>query len=238
MLYTTLIKLLDDYRAEARLSLNVAHNTQQRDTQVKLLQRVQEGLWDEYTWPHLRVRIDVPLQKSQRYYGLPDNMKIDRIEKLEVFTNGLWRPLFANIEPEHLNTYNSDLGREAWPPIRWQLHGYEEIEIWPIPSASQNADTLDGTLRFTGIRNLNPLVADTDRADLDDRVIVLYAAAETLAATGAKDAQAKLDRANAILRAKRNGLTPRKKFNMFGIGDVREPRKLRIGAYKSLWTNQ
>lgn len=234
---TTLIKLLDDYRSEARLSLNPAHNAQVHDAQVKLLQRVQERLWEEYGWPHLRVVRDIPLQAGQRYYDTPDDIHIERIEKLEVFSDGTWRLLTANIESYHLDTYNSDLDERAYPPMRWQISEGEQIEIWPISDQDGSATTLEGVLRLTGIRNLAPLVADADRADLDDRIIVLYAAAETLAAAGEKDAQMKLEQANTILAAKRGGLTPRKKFQMFGVGRTPAPSKMRIGHYRSLWGN-
>lgn len=234
---TTLIKLLDDYRAEARLSLNPAHNAQVRDTQVKLLQRVQDRLWEEYAWPHLRVTRDTPLMAGQRYYDTPDDIHIERIEKLEVFSDGTWRPLHANIESYHLDTYNSDLDERAYPPMRWQISEDEQVEIWPISDQDGDTPTLEGVLRFTGIRNLNPLVADTDRADLDDRIIVLYAAAETLAAAGEKDAQMKVSQANTILAAKRGGMTPRRGFKMFGVGSTPAPSKMRIGHYKSLWGN-
>lgn len=232
---TTLIKLLDDYRAEARLSLNPAHNAQVRDTQVKLLQRVQERMWEEYAWPHLRVSRDIALAAGQRYYDTPADMRIERIEKLEVFRDGAWFELHANIDACHLAAYNSDLNERSYPPERWQISEEEQAEIWPISDQDGDATTLEGILRFTGTRDLRPLVADTDRADLDDRVIVLYAAAETLAAQGAKDAKLKLDQANSIMSAKRAGLTPRRRFQMFGVGRTPVPRRVRIGTYKSLW---
>ena len=78
---------------------------------------------------------------------------------------------------------------------------------------------------------------EADRADLDDRIIVLYAAAETLAATGAKDAQLKMSQANSLLASKRSGLTPRKGFQMFGVGHTPAPQKMRIGHYRSKWGN-
>lgn len=239
---TTLIRLLDDYRAEARLSLNPAHNAQVRDTQVKILQRIQDRLWDEYNWPHLRVRRETLIASGQRYYDTPDDILIERIEHVEVFANGIWRPLRANVEPYHLDAYNSDLDERSYPPMRWQIAegadgSTEQIEIWPISNVDGNATTREGVFRVTGIRNLKPLVKDDDRAELDDRIIVLYAAAETLAASGAKDAQLKLEQANHILARKRSGMTPRRNFQMFGVGRIPVLRKPRIGHYRSLWSN-
>ena len=52
---TTLLRLLDLYRAECRLSLNPAHNSGARDTQVSHIQRVQNWLWSDFDWPILLV---------------------------------------------------------------------------------------------------------------------------------------------------------------------------------------
>lgn len=180
---------------------------------------------------------DVELNAGQRVYGVPADMRIERIERLEVFSDGGWHDLTANIESAHLSTYNSDLDERAWPPARWQLDGDRDVEIWPIPDRDYDAATMEGTLRFTGIRDLAAFVEDSDRADLDDRVIVLYAAAEMLAAAGSKDAELKLQRANALLKAKRSGLTPRRSFQMFGAGERPQVRRMTIGTYKSLWGN-
>lgn len=223
---TTLIKLLDDLRAETRTSLNPAHNAQVRDTQVKMLQRVQERLWDDFAWPHLRVERQVTCQAGQRYYDTPDDLTIDRIEKLELFDGGCWRRLEYGIDGPQYGAWNSDLDERSWPIRHWKFREGEDIELWPIPDQDADATNRDGYLKFTGIRNLNPLVADGDRADLDDRLIVLYAAAEMLAASGAKDAQFKLDQANTIYAKRRGDLSPTRQFRMFNTGA--EPRRTGI----------
>lgn len=229
---TTLVKLLDDLRAEARLSLNPAHNANDRLPQIKRLQRLQNWLWEDFTWPHLRVERQIPVQTGQRYYDTPEEIAIENIEKIEVFDGGVWCPVCPGIDAEQYTAWNSDLNERAWPVRRWKIHDGDDIEIWPI--ADQNADpaTRDGFLKFTGIRNLRPLVEDGDKADLDDQLIVLYAAAEILAATGAKDAKLKQDRADARYAKLRGRLTPRKSFQMFGIGEQRHPRKLFVTSYR------
>jgi hypothetical protein len=216
--HVTLVRMLDQLRAEARLSLNPAHNRQVRDTHVNLLQRVQERLWDDFAWPHLRVQRLDKVQAGQRYYSPPDDVQIDNIENMQLFDSGGWQPLLPGIYPDHYSTYNSDLDQRAYPPRRWQIHEDEDIEIWPISDTNSDPVTMEGTLKFVGIRDLKPFVQDSDRADLDDRLLTMFAAAELLAASGAKDAQIKLDQANAIYRRLRSGLTPRRRFRMFGIG--------------------
>lgn len=229
---TTLVKLLDDLRSEARISLNPAHNAQQRPAQVKLLQRTQERLWEDFAWGHLRVERQVAAQAGQRYYETPEDMQIDRIEKIEFFTDGCWRELCPGIDPGHFAAHNSDLDERSWPMRRWRIREDEDVEIWPILDRNADVVTRDGYIKFTGIRNLRPLVADSDRADLDDRLLVLYAASELLAASGAKDASIKLEMANAHYARLRGGMTPRKTIKMFGIGEPELPRRISISQYR------
>jgi hypothetical protein len=55
------------------------------------------------------------------------------------------------------------------------------FELWPIPQTAQ-------TIRFTGQRSLNPLVLDTDQADLDDILLIKGVAAQELARRESSDA--------------------------------------------------
>jgi hypothetical protein len=220
MRYKTLGSLVDDLRAECRRSLNPAHNAQVRDTQVKMIQHVQEWLWEDFTWPHLRVKRDISLQAGQRFYELPDDLDIDRIERIEVRYNGSWMKIAAGVDAHHYRQYDSDLLIRAWPVQRWQITEDEQIEVWPIPDSDMDAATLEGTLRITGIRKLTSLVDDADRADLDSRLITLYAAADILTAQGSKDGQLKLSQANKIYSRLRSGLTPRRSFRMFGNAEA------------------
>jgi hypothetical protein len=71
-------------------------------------------------------------------------------------------------------------------------------------------------VKVVGIRRLARLVDDEDRCDLDDRLIVLYAAAEHLAANGATDAKLKLDQANRRYASLKADLTPRRRVTLFG----------------------
>ena len=230
---TTLIRLLDKLRAETRISKNPTHNIQVRESHVDLLQRVQERLWDDFTWPHLRVERQFPIANGQRYYAPPQDVLIDNIEKIDVFRDGTWVPLRPGISGADYGCHNSDLDERAWPTVSWQIHEGEQIEVWPISDMDADPANRDGYIKVTGIRNLKPLVADSDRADLDDNMIVLYAAAELLAASGAKDAQMKLDQANRIYARLRSGLTPKKTTRMFGAGSVTRPSRIVISRYRA-----
>jgi hypothetical protein len=218
----TLIKLLNDLRAECRLSLNPANNPQDRDRQVIALQRAQELFWSDFAWPHLRVERFIELQAGQRYYGMPVDLDIDRITAASVRYGTVYTPLCWGIDDAHYAAYDSDLDVRADPAQRLMIteDGQDQmLEVWPIPNTDFDPVSLDNRIKLVGIRKLNPLVADGDRADLDDRLIVLYAAAEYLASIGAKDAQVRQDKANKLYLKLRGSLMPRRKFRLFGGDD-------------------
>lgn len=227
----TLEKLLNDLRAECRLSMNAAHNTQTREGHIILLQRKQEWLWQDFDWPHLRVDRYIELQAGQRYYDTPPDLDIDRIQKLEIRFDTVMTPICAGIDAGHYAAYDSDLGQRAWPIRRWRITEDEQIEVWPIPEQDFDPVSLEGRVTITGIKKLRPLVAMDDRADIDDRLIVLHSAAEYLAATGASDAQIKLDQATALYAKLRGHLTARRKFRMFGNGSQDQVRRVPFAVY-------
>ena len=216
---TTLVKLLDMYRAECRMSLNPASNNQDRDRQIEHIQRMQEWLWTDFDWPLLEVKRTFLPQEGQRYYDMPDDLDIDRIKRLDIFFDSAYVRMAPGIDNVHYTAYNSDLGQKQWPPRRWMLSEDEQIEIWPVPDQNADPVTRYGEITITGTRKLKPLVKDTDRADLDDRLIILMCAAEYLAGRSDKSASAKQQQANAHYARLRGNQTPRRLFNMFGIGD-------------------
>lgn len=226
---TTLGQLLTLLRAEARLSANPAHNAQVRDSQVVILQRLQEQLWQDFDWPHLRIERQYPMQAGQRYYDFGSDFDIDRIESIEIKSDGVWAKLISGIEAEHYADVDSDLDHRSWPPNRWQISEDEQIEIWPIPDTNGTAETREGYVKVTGIRRLNPLVADDDRADLDDRMLVLYAAAELAAE---KDQKTKMALANKRYAKLRGALMPRRRFRMFGAERQPPTRRHLIARYE------
>jgi hypothetical protein len=108
---------------------------------------------------------------------------------------------------------------------RWQIFEGEQFEVWPIPSDNADTTTLEGRLRLTGIRDLRPLVADSDRADLDADLIVKWAALKVLSRSGSKDAQVVLDEAKMIESSLTGSFTKAKTFSLAGSTD--RGRKLR-----------
>jgi hypothetical protein len=231
---TTLGKLLTDLRAECGVSLNPAHSPQDRDSYVNLLQRTQDTLWQDFAWPHLRVDRMIDVQAGQRYYDMPQDIDIDRIERIQVRTDSRYFDLHWGITADHYAAFDSEANVRSWPPQRVQIVEDEMLEIWPIPDSNFDALTLDGRIKITGIRKLKPLVATDDRADLDDRLLVLFAAAEYKAGRGADDAQIKQDKANRLYMKLRGGLMPRRVYDMLGVRNTTgQPKRVIIPVYRA-----
>lgn len=210
----TLLKLLDDLRVELKLSLNPAHNNQVRDSHVRVLQTTYEWLWHDFNWPHLRIERSVPVQAGQRVYEEPEGLPLERIEKIEFRDGDQWCALVPGISAREYNIWDSELDQRSWPVERWRIWEDEQVEIWPIPVDDADPATLNGYLKFTGIRQFTPIVNDADRADLDDTLIVKYAAGNIL--DDDKKAQRKLTEAADRYARLRGELMPRKRFRMFG----------------------
>lgn len=228
----TLVKLLNDLRAECRLSLNPAHNAQDRAAQVIALQRAQELFWGDFAWPHLRVDRFIDIQNGQRYYDMPDDLDIDRITDIQVRYGSIYQPLKWGIGAPEFAVYDSELDVRATPPMAVKITEDEQLEVWPIPDQNADLTTLDGRIKVTGIRRLSPFVNNDDTADLDDRLLILYCAAEYLASIGAKDAQVRQDKANKHYLKLRGRLMPRRKFSMFDVTSSERPRRPAIGVYR------
>lgn len=227
---STLVKLLDDLRAELRTSLNPAHNSSVRDKQVKFLQSTQEWLWEDFTWPHLRTHRNYQLQAGQYLYDISSDFDIDRIEKIEVKDGGVWRLVLPGIDAGHYANHDTELDQRSWPVRRWRIAENEQIEVWPIPDTNGTAADLEGYFKITGIRRLRALVEDTDRCDLDAQLIYLYAAAKS--DPESRHGKFALNLANKRLAKLKGNLTPRRQFKMFGIGRCEPPRRMYVGQYR------
>ena len=196
----TLGELIDDVRAEAGHSLQANLGTAMRDVLIKIIQRQQRRLWEDFDWTFLRVERDIPVQAGLRYYNFPTDLTIERLEKVEFKWDDRWHKLDYGIGPTQYDQFDSDRDVRSWPLYRWQEHENDQIEVWPIPSQNGSGSPLTGVVRFTGIRKLRPLVAESDVADLDDTLLVLYSAAEILAREKANDAGLKMQLAEAHYR--------------------------------------
>jgi hypothetical protein len=216
---STLGQVIDDLRIEAGMDPNPALSLNMVPQMKRALKREQERLYDEFDWPFLRVRRDIPLQAGERYYDIPDDMNLERIEDVAHRWGDRWASLDRGITIEQYNIYDSDADIRAEPAIKWDVHDTgdgAQLEIWPVPV------TTGIQLRVTGIRKLTPLLKDADRLDLDDQMITLYVASEMLAKTNAKDAAIKQGKAIERFRTLTGRVIQTRKstFNFNGPGRV------------------
>jgi hypothetical protein len=190
---TTFGQLLIMLRTEARMDPNPALSKNMLPLMQQKLKRHYERLYDDFDWPFLKVKVDVTLQAGERYYDVPDSINLERIQTIETKWSNEWLPVERGITDDDYVVYDSDTDVRADPAMKWDVTDTgsgEQLEIWPIPSVS-------GTLRIHAIRKKQELVADGDRCDLDDQLVVLYAAAELLASRKDSSAQVLLTAAKA-----------------------------------------
>ena len=128
-------------------------------------------------------------------YDLPTGITIERVQQASCKYGGVWQDVVYGITPENYTDYDSDRDVRSWPIERFTAYGASQIEVWPIPSNNADATTGDGLLRLEGTGNLSPFVALSDTADLDDQLLVLYAAGELLVRQKSPDGQLKMAQA-------------------------------------------
>jgi hypothetical protein len=221
---TQLGELITKLRIAARYDPNPALSQNMAPLFMETLQDVQERLYDQFDWPFLKIQADKVLQAGERYYDVPDNMNLERVNTVDVQVSSIWEPVERGITLGHYSAFNSDAGVRSDPVERWDVRDTgngEQIEVWPIPASTGSL------LRFCGIRKLKPLVNASDVADLDDQLIVLFSAAELLASKGADDqAKMKLQQADNRLTLLQGRVTKRRnnRFVLGGCSDGEDRR--------------
>jgi hypothetical protein len=219
----TLGELVTKLRIAARYDPNPALSQNMVPLFIQTLQDTQERLWEEFDWPFLKVQRDKALAPGQRYIDLPADIDLERVVKVDVLVSGQWEPVQRGIELSDYNAFNSDTNQRCDPVLRWDVvdtGSGAQIEVWPLPASA-------ATIRFRGVRRLAKLVDEADRADLDDQIIVGFAAVELLAGKGATDqAQIKLQQANNRLATLKGRVTHQRSggFVLGGEGDCGEDR--------------
>lgn len=216
---TTLGELLTQLRLAARYDPNPALSLNQNPAMEQMLRDTQERLYDEFDWPFLRVRRDKIMAAGQRYYDIPNDVNLERIIKVDILYSGKWLPVERGIDEDQFNSLDSDHDIRNDPVVRWEVvdtGSGEQIEVWPIPA------TNGALLRFTGIRKLKALTDLADRADLDDQLIVLFAAGELLGGAKNPAAQVKFTQANKR-KETLQGRVVKRRSNSFVLGGEANP---------------
>lgn len=203
-------------------SSNPAAGVDDLDALKEAIRETQETLYDEFDWAFLRVVTSKDMAAGQRYYDFPTDLNLDRIEEVANYWSGSPHPISRGIGFEEYDQYDSDEDERADPVRKWDVRwtgSAPQMEVWPIPSGN------DQVIKFRGIRPLRALVADTDVADLDDRLIVLFAAADILAEKDSKKAGRVSARAQARLATVRQQSSAGSDMIVYGGGTSgRAPR--------------
>lgn len=176
-------------RDECGTSSNSSRGTDNLAYLQRLIARTYEFLVDEYDWSFLRIDNDEAtkeLEAGERYYDFPVAMDMKDAIHADHFYGNVWVPLDYGIDMSDYTAMNPETNQRADPAIKWQVKNERQFEVWPMPASTGNL------VRFRGRRLPERLTADDSRADMDDQLIVLYAAAEVLSKKGQKDAELKL----------------------------------------------
>ena len=170
------------------------------DNQInQLLSDKQMWLSGEYDWPFLQHRWSVPCPQGTMFLTFPTvdddaatyTINFDRPIRSDVYYTQKWQPVDYGIGNDEYNIWNSYIGEANDPIQRWQYNDQGGFEVWPLPVTAQ-------ILRFTAIRIPVTLLTSptvwNDNAvfDLDDLLVVYFAAAEWLARMKQQDAAAKM----------------------------------------------
>lgn len=218
----TLAQLVSALKAETGESTLVSVGVGALPALQEKIRRTQEFLYDDYDWPHLKVFVSKTMTAGQRYYDIPTEINYERILKAVHWWNDEPTPIERGIGFDHYAQYHSDDDERADPVLAWDIRWrstVEQIEVWPIPDSSGD------TIQFEAIRKLRALTADSDVADIDDRLIVLTAAADILARQKAPGA-GRIASMAAARYARLRGLT-QADSPMVTFGGTDRPRKPR-----------
>jgi hypothetical protein len=209
--------MVKNLRAEAGHALSVAQGVNQYDTLKYLLARTQEELWTAFVWPDLMVRANVAMAAGQYLYSFPSTpvaMTYDMIRETWASTadSTSWVPLAYGIDEDMIDPSGANTSR-ADPIQAWDVEGPNGFRVWPTPDAP------GGNIRFKGMQQLAPFIADSDLCTLDATAIILFTAADLLARAKAEDAATKMQKAQRhITKVLGNKINAKNKISTLGGG--------------------
>lgn len=185
-------RTLSELRAELRAALGFGSTGASAGPNQTLidsaLRDAQTLLYYTHDWAHLRRYETKQTGASATLIDYPATADQDRIKALSVYRGGVWsKALVKGIAPE-LYTYQAN---ESWPQ-RWEP--YAQIEIWPQTDA-------DYAVRIFFIKALDAFTGDTDRASIDDTMIMLVAKANMKAHYRHPDAARYDTQASALINS-------------------------------------
>jgi len=212
-----LLSLIAQLRAETGRSQDVSVGVDESENLKEILRRTQETLYDDYEWPHLRVQKVITLNAGQRYYDLPTELNYDRIQQVKLKYNSTYVDVERGIRFEDYSTYDSNATppERSFPTLKWDVRHTgvrEQLEVWPVPNQG-------ASLYMFGTKKLADLIEEEDVAELDDRMVVLFAASELLLRQKSSDAKLKLSLAERRLAMLRRNSQADSKMIQVGLGN-------------------
>lgn len=226
---TQLGTLVDMLRKEVGDATNAALGANAVDHYKQTLSRIQQQLFDEHDWPFKKIKRDIQLQAGVRYYAFPDDLDSDRINMVQHRNGAQWCKVDFGICEEQYNQIDSDADDRNDVIQRWDFHEDDEFEVWPIPATTgQTLPGVERNLRMRGTKKLNPLVSESDRAELDDILIVMTAAAEILTRRKAADAKDKSATAARRMVTLKAAFSKKNTFQIGGGDDYEDEKNPRI----------
>jgi hypothetical protein len=225
----TLNELVESLRKECRLSSNTSRGIDDRDFLEELLRRHYYQLAEEHDWEHLQIKRDASISRKsvaagQRHYDFPTALNVQKIEKAWVLFSGTWRELEYGINFPEYTAQDPEEDQRADPVLAWDFYGGTQFEVWPLPASNHSADA-PYQVAFQGQKTVEQLTQTTSRADLDDMLIVLAAAAEVLAGNdNEKVAALKREAFARRLDTVRGGLSSKTRIRV-GMGRVGGERR-------------
>ena len=134
-----------------------------------------EQIGDKFGWPHIKGRHTITLLAAERYYGVPDTIDHDAIDRVWIEWQGIPHEVTRGIGPEQFMSFRQ--GEQHDPIQRFAVRNDlgdigqgVVIEVWPVPLTSY-------PLYLEGLRAYPKLVYDSDVCPFDDQAVVFWAAA-------------------------------------------------------------
>lgn len=177
-----------------------------------LIANKQSDLALAYDWNFLEHRWDLTCTAGTRYFtipttdilGLTATINFEREVLAYILYSSVYEKLDYGISEREYNTLEG-VNETQDPVQRWQVvsnvnetSNPNQIEVWPVPATTQ-------TLRFVGQRQVKTLSSDSDTADLDDRLLAFFVAADYLALRELPNAGLMLKKAQDHLMRLRGG---------------------------------
>lgn len=164
--------VLAQARAEAQLNVNDALFKGMRANAIRILNRIQDDLWESSNWSILKGNYDKTLATNQTAYDFPAGVGPMQIFRVDAKWGDRWYPVQRGITQQLKSGMDPERDQRLDPPSHWDILSLTQFEVWPEPA------TNGGIVRFSGLAEPAEMDSDNDTTTLDGRLLALYLAAE------------------------------------------------------------